>query len=104
MVRQRPPTGSAREERDTDQLESELVAGMTDTKVPVVGVETTDTADSSITFFDANASASVDNVDELPGKVALVYTLDCAQGNYGVKDSADSLLPDLLAQGNSRCR
>jgi hypothetical protein len=104
VVRQRPPTGSAREERDTDQLESQLVGGMADNKVPVVGVETTDTADSSIEFFDANASASVDNVNQLPGKVALVYTLDCAEGNYGVKDSADSLLPDLLAQGSTRCR
>ena len=32
-----------------------------------------------------------------PGKVALVYALGGAEGDFGVKDTADALLPDLLA-------
>jgi hypothetical protein len=39
----------------------------------------------------------VDNLDQLSGKVALVFALGGAAGNFGVKESADSLLPDLLA-------
>ena len=39
----------------------------------------------------------VDSVDLLSGRVALVYALTgAASGNFGVKDTADSLLPDLL--------
>ena len=34
---------------------------------------------------------------ELSGKVALVYALGGAKGEFGVKETADALLPDLLA-------
>jgi Copper transport outer membrane protein, MctB len=38
----------------------------------------------------------VDDIDRTAGKVALVYALAGASGHFGVKDTADSLLPDLL--------
>ena len=36
---------------------------------------------------------SVDNLDTLPGKAALVFVLLGADGAYGEKDSAQALLP-----------
>ncbi len=64
--------------------------------VRVVGAEREDTDPSSIEFFDEQGLATVDSIDQLPGKVALVLALDGADGNFGVKDTADSLLPDLI--------
>jgi hypothetical protein len=97
LVRARPGDLSPREEQETDELEDALIEGIESTLIPVVGAERTNTNESSIGFFADHGAASVDDVDQLPGKVALVYTLDGAEGNYGVKETADGLLPDLLA-------
>jgi len=43
----------------------------------------------------------VDDVDRLAGKVALVFTLAGASGAYGVKDSAEALLPKAASGGSA---
>lgn len=103
VVRDRPDDPSPRDAERIDALEGELLAALSDQGVPVVGAERTDAPESSIEFFSTEAGATVDNVDELPGRVALVYGLDCTQGDYGVKESADGLLPDLLAPRTLSC-
>ncbi len=103
VVRARPPEMPQREADQTDALESGLIEALAAQRIPVVGVERTDTSESSIEFFGGDATASVDDVNRLPGKVALVYTLDCAEGDYGVKETADGLLPDLLAPRTLTC-
>ncbi len=40
--------------------------------------------------------STVDDVDQAAGKVSLVYVLDGARGDFGTKDAAASLLPELL--------
>ncbi len=101
VVRERPAGLGDRESADTDQIEDGIIAGIRDAlpdrRLTVVGAETTETDPSSIGFFSDRALASVDNVDQLAGKVALVYALGGAEGEFGVKDTADALLPDLLA-------
>ena len=39
---------------------------------------------------------TVDNVDEIPGRVSLVFALRGLDGNYGTGEEADLLLPELL--------
>lgn len=100
IVRARPDELSPRDSADTDQVEDGILEGVASVGPPgprIVGVERTDTDPSSIEFFTDRGAASVDNADELPGRVALVYTLDGAEGAFGVKETADALLPDLLA-------
>ena len=100
VTRQRPDDLSPRATEDTDRVEAAIIDGMRNAgpgQVPIVGVERTDADESSIEFFAEHGAASVDNVDQLPGRVALVYALDGAEGAFGVKDTADALLPDLLA-------
>jgi hypothetical protein len=87
---------SAREETDVEDLEAGLLRGLQDAGVRVVGAERTDADPSSMEYFASQGLATVDNIDELPGKVALVLALDGADGDFGVKDTADSLLPDLI--------
>jgi Copper transport outer membrane protein, MctB len=96
LARARPDDLSAREEANMDELETGVIRGLLDAGVRVVGAEREDTDPSSIEFFDEQGLATVDSIDQLPGKVALVLALDGAEGNFGVKDTADSLLPDLI--------
>ena len=39
------------------------------------------------------ACRRVDNVDDTAGRAALVFVLAGAEGDYGVRDTADALLP-----------
>ena len=55
-----------------------------------------DSEDSSISFFQGNDLSSVDDVDLVAGRLATVFALLGAEGSFGVKGSADRLLPDLL--------
>lgn len=81
------------------QLESGLMAGITGAREPAVGIETSTAEPSSISFFQGNDLSSVDDVEATAGKVALVFAMLGAEGSFGVKGSADRLLPDLLAPG-----
>jgi hypothetical protein len=96
VVRQQPEGLSAEEAVVTDRLEQGIVTGLLSTGLPVVGVEQTTTEPSTIGFYAASGTSTVDDVDRVAGKVALVYALAGANGHFGVKDSADSLLPDVL--------
>ena len=49
-----------------------------------------------------STSPTVDSIDLISGKVALVFALLGAEGNFGIKDSADSLLPELLVPAGQR--
>lgn len=89
---------------NSDALERGLAEGVADSGVTAVAVERSDAAESSVGFFDPFDIATVDDIDQTAGKVALVFALLGAKGSFGVKDSADSLLPELLApaRGNGR--
>ena len=103
VARGRPSELEGRDDENTDRLEDGLVAGLRagllggPAGASMVGVERSDTEESSVTFFGQRDVSTVDNVDEVAGRVALVYVLCGAEGNFGTKDSADGLLPDLLA-------
>jgi hypothetical protein len=96
VVRQQPTDLDPQHQATTSRLESGLLDGIEATGVRAVGVEGSETDPSSITFFSSHDLATVDDVDDVAGKVALVFALLGAEGNFGVKDTADRLLPDLL--------
>ena len=96
VIRQQPTDLAQHQASETATLESGIMAGLKDTQAPVVGAERTDTQPSSISFLTSNgATATVDSVDLISGRVALVYALNGTEGNYGVKATADRLLPAL---------
>lgn len=71
--------------------------GMRSLRVPVVGVELTSTSPSQIQWYESRDLPSVDNVDEASGKASLVFALaGSADGAYGVKDTADAIVPEAL--------
>jgi hypothetical protein len=79
------------------RIESGMASGITATRTPAVGVENSEAEPSSISFFATNDLSSVDDVDLVAGRLATVFSLLGAEGSFGVKSSADRLLPDLLA-------
>lgn len=97
VVRDQPQEMGERQRATVGRIESGLLSGMTGTHAPAVGVESSTAEPSSISFFTGNDLAGVDNVDQPAGRLATVFALLGAEGSFGVKGSADRLLPDLLA-------
>jgi hypothetical protein len=94
------PEGMGPVQRSTaNALETSMLKGITATGVPTVGVESTTTEPSSISFFQTNDLSSVDDIDTTAGELALVYALLGEEGSFGVKSSADRLLPNLNNPG-----
>jgi hypothetical protein len=96
VVRDQPEDMGPVQDAKTDEFEEALAGGITATRVPAVGVETSTDDTSNIPFFQSNGLASVDDVDLTAGQLAMVFALLGADGSFGVKGSADQLLPDLL--------
>ncbi|MFN8133070.1 MAG: copper transporter [Solirubrobacteraceae bacterium] len=92
-----PPTGmDTQAEKVTEAFEDGLVAGLSANQQPVVGVEQTTTSPSQIPWYTDHKLPSVDNIDQLPGRASLVLALAGANGAYGVKDTAEELLPSAV--------
>jgi hypothetical protein len=86
-----------------DHFESGLLSAFKDAKVALVGVETTGTDPSQVGFLSGRDVATVDDLDLVAGKTAVVWVLaDRASGTFGVKGSADHLLPKAPAGASAR--
>jgi hypothetical protein len=96
VVRVQPEDMGPKQHTNAGLLESGLMSGIVATKTPAVGVEDSGEEDSSISFFQGNDLSSVDDIDLIAGRLATVYALLGAEGSFGVKGSADRLLPDLI--------
>jgi hypothetical protein len=99
VVRDQPEDMGPVQRSRAGQLESALLGGITATRTPAVGVETTTAEPSSISFFQSSDLSSVDDIETPAGQLALVFAMLGAEGSFGVKGSADRLLPDLLTVG-----
>jgi Copper transport outer membrane protein, MctB len=96
VVRDQPQDMGPRQREVVGRIEAGIVSGIVATRRPAVGVEATGTEPSSVSFFVGNDLSSVDDVDLDAGRLATVFALLGAEGSFGVKGSADRLLPDLL--------
>lgn len=97
VVRDQPEDMGPLQRAVAGRIEGGLASGITGTRTPAVGVESSGAEPSSISFFAANDLSSVDDIDLVAGRLATVFALLGAEGSFGVKGSADRLLPDLLA-------
>ncbi len=64
--------------------------------VSVIGAEPADAVTSFIPMYHRKSIPTVDNVDQPMGQVALVYAVAGENGNFGVKPSADRVVPSSL--------
>ncbi len=80
------------EYKDMDKI---LIETFSDYSSIICGTEATKVDKSFIRQYQSEGLSTVDNVDTIPGQVALVYVLAGNSGRYGVKSSAQSLLPPI---------
>lgn len=97
VVRDQPDEMEPSQVASVDRIETGIVDGIVATPAEAVGVETTGAEPSSISFYTGNGLASVDDVDLVAGQLATILALLGAEGSFGIKSSADGLLPDLLS-------
>lgn len=72
-----------------------MIAALRRMGVAVVAAEPVKVEVSYMRDYRQRGVTTVDNIDGIPGHVALVYSLAWGkQGNYGVKEGARSLLPE----------
>ena len=93
VVIREPRTFQKPQQNILDDFEDGLMTGLSNNNGTVVGVETTDTDPSQVGWYRDHDLASVDDVDQLPGRAALVFALAGADGAFGTKSTADGLLP-----------
>jgi Copper transport outer membrane protein, MctB len=96
LYRAAPGEMESEDRAATDALQSGLTTGVVESGVPAVSVERSGAAESSVGFFAPLAVTTVDSVDLTSGRVALVFGLLGAKGSFGIKSTANSLLPELL--------
>ena len=81
---------------DGRAFEAAFVRAVDDAAFGAAGVERTGADPTTLPVFDGSGISTVDNIDEVAGQVSLVFALLGAEGNFGVKEDATSLLPDLI--------
>jgi hypothetical protein len=82
---------------ETSRFLSGLYQGIGSAGVPVVGVEPTRVEQSAIPVFQRHRLSTVDGVDTPVGALAMLLVLadPDAAGDYGVRDTADRILPPI---------
>lgn len=91
--------GSYNEEGRNMQADISLIDYFKELNIPVVGVEETDVISSSMKEYQRKHISTVDNIDTVPGQMAMVLALSGQPGHYGVKPTAKKLMPDIQGQG-----
>jgi hypothetical protein len=86
-------------EADT-RFEDGLLAGVAAVGVPAVGVELSGAEPSQVPWYKSHKISSVDDLDDPAGQAALLYALAGNAGAFGVKSTADSLLPTVTASSS----
>ncbi|WP_286680575.1 copper transporter [Tepidanaerobacter sp. EBM-49] len=89
--------GSSRDEGDNryEAIDIPLIRELKKYSLPVIGVETTDAKISYIEMYKKQNISTVDNVDTIIGQTSLILVMTGKEGHYGVKNSANSLMPFL---------
>jgi hypothetical protein len=87
--------GSAPDPESLETVEEPLLRAMIETDRRIVGCERSRDSGAAAEFFQRLDLPTVDCVDTYHGQVALVLAVAGKNGNFGTKETADRLLPDL---------
>jgi len=76
-----------------EQLDVTLASKLDNLGFRVIGAERLDVEQSIIPYFKKLNIPTVDNINSKIGQTSLIYILRGAEGNYGEKTTAESLIP-----------
>ena len=89
--------GSASETMNiADTVDAQLLACLDRPDITVVGCEGTDTVSSYVPAWHKAGIATVDNADSAIGQVGLLCALNGENAKFGVKETADRMIPQTL--------
>jgi len=94
--------GSSEKNNKHEIVDIPLIKELKKLSLPLIGVETTAVENSYIDIYKKEKLSTVDNVDTIIGQTSLVLVINGKEGHYGVKKSANSLMPFLNEEENSR--
>lgn len=78
-----------------DTVDSTFIDCFQNNKIPVYGVEQSNVVYSYMEAYQKKRISTVDNIESSPGQLALVMVLSGKQGHFGVKPTAQKLMPEL---------
>lgn len=90
--------GGSQDEKNAhmEELDLPIIKFLQKNGLPVYGVEESTALYSYMEFYQSQRlPATVDNIDTVPGQLALVLAIDGQPGNYGIKNNAKRLLPEI---------
>ncbi|SHE53317.1 Copper transport outer membrane protein, MctB [Caldanaerobius fijiensis DSM 17918] len=88
--------GSLQKTNYPELIDIPLIKLLKQQNVPIIGIERSDVTFSYIDYYKKLRLSTVDDIDLIYGKTALVFAIKNEPGNYGIKKSATSgLLPDI---------
>lgn len=77
----------------TEVLDFPMIDYFLLSKIPVCGVEETGISCSYMKEYQKKRISTVDNIDTVPGQVALILAISGKSGHYGIKPTAQKLIP-----------
>jgi hypothetical protein len=95
VMRSQPTEMTAQQTQALTAFQSGMIDGVNAVGVPTVGVELTSTEPSQVPWYQSQNLSSVDDLDATSGQAALIYALTGSHGSFGVKSTANSLLPNI---------
>ncbi len=87
---------------EVDTFDLPLIDYFLKQKISVFGVEETKVDRSCMKAYQRKEITTIDNIDTIPGQAALVLAMAGNPGHYGVKPTAQSLLPKLDASSGKK--
>jgi len=75
-------------------LRRDLVNLIKANNIPIVAIESSKAAHSSVPFYKEQDISTVDNGDTMLGKIAMLMILKGRKGHFGEKETAEYLLPE----------
>ncbi|KKM11940.1 hypothetical protein SY88_05985 [Clostridiales bacterium PH28_bin88] len=78
-------------------LDLPLIKYFREQQVRVVGTEFSDAVHSYVRYYYNQRVTTVDNVDTIPGITALILALAGSDGHFGIKPTAERMLPETPA-------
>ena len=89
--------GSKQKTEKINIIDLPLIRELKNYSVPVVGAEDSNVVNSYIEYYKKEKISTVDNIDNVIGQTSIILIIEGREGNYGIKKSAESLMP-LLSQ------
>jgi len=85
--------GSKNKDEKVFKVDISLIKKLREKSIPLIGVEASQIEHSYMEYYQKQGISTVDNVDTIIGQISLALIMTGQEGNYGIKEGADALMP-----------